>query len=871
MFSPPIAKSAKSAQRNANSSVRGGTPLHWDVKGMKPSYEPTAGKQQAAPAIEPALWDFAKVSVLPPMPPKRSRSRSYARELTGILQTKLAVGSVHDPAEAEADAMAARALGDRGVRAITPHSLPVAVRRKCACSESGEKCGHCKEEESRLLQRKATSSLQVAAAPPIVHRALSYSGRPLDAATRAYMEPRFGFDFGRVRVHTDADAAESANAIQAVAYTVNHSIAFSAGTYAPGTSTGRRLLAHELAHVIQQRSAPVLAQDKVVVGSVKDPVEQDAEQSARAVLSEGASVVSQPRMSSAAVIRRSPGPPASDAWATPQDFSEIREARPPLEFTKDNHSVTVNVTRRFQQCNFIKVDDARSGAFYNGSLSQLAIDYRHCKGSTVIDAFVKEFQDSQAKGVEAGVAVNIAGDNTQGRIEVGAIGQDTNTGNTGGVGAKVEGSLKTHGVDLNVTGKYVRNVLNKVAGGDPNEVDVSAGAGYGGVSGTVTGTNLNNRNRQVVVSGQGTWDKPEETRCSMCFEPAPKKIFECTEVLHTLPEPPKPETPEEQKPVTLNPEYRMYFAWDSVKPPEEDYLQAANDENLSNLKKDLAKPGYRVTAISGYASPEGLERRINRPLAKQRAEALAEKVKEALRELGHGGDAIPKPVGRSELLGSNPAPPSRHLRDAIAASGKHSAEDVTALLTGSEIVPSQMTSEFLDLFKRTTPDEWMQLFGLGADSSLRPEVEGAVNAFIASNGKGKRPWERVFRPLRFAAVHLEGTEMPAAPKKEESSASKPDVPAPRDGKPVPVTEEGQCDMYGEKAEREGGFGPAIDSSLLQPQSFIAKGKEGCPTAPGGGTGRTAGCDYTIPKKSDKAAPATSPPPLQGPSFAKKHL
>ena len=864
MFSPPI---AKSAQRNAINSGRGGTHLHSRVKCAELSYYPTAGKQQATSAIEPAPWDFAKVPVFPPGPPRPSWSHSRAGELFGILQTKLAVGSVHDAAEAEADAMAARALGDGSVSAIAPHSLPAAIQRKCGCSGSREKCDDCKEEESRPVQRKATCSLPAAAAPLIVHRALSNCGQPLDAATRAYLEPRFGFDFGHVRIHSDAVAAESASAIQALAYTVNHSIVFGAGTYAPGTSPGRRLLAHELAHVIQQRSAPALAQDKVPVGSGKDPVEQDAEQCARAVLSDGAAGVSQPRLSSAAVIRRSPDPPASDTWTTQQDIGDIREAKPPLEFTKDKHSVTVNVTRKYKRCNFIKVDDRRSAVFYNGSLSQLAIDYRSCKGSTVVDAFVKEFQDSQAKGVEAGVAVNVAGDKTQGRVEVGAIGQDATKTNTGGVGGRVEGSLTTHGVDLNVTGKYVRNILNKVAGSDPNEVDVSVGGAIGSTSVSVTGTDLTTGKRQVGVSVQGTWDKPEQTQCFICFSPAPTRVFECTEVLHTLSDPPKPDTPQEQKPVTLTPEYRMYFAWDSVNPSEEDYLNTATDDNMRKMKEDLAKPGYRVTQISGYASPEGLERVINRPLAQKRAKALAKVVRDALSALGRGSDSVPEPAGHSELLGNNPAPPSPHLRDAIAASGKHSAEEVTALLTGSEIVPSQMTAEFLDLFKRTTPDEWMQLFGLGADSSLRSEVEGAVNAFIGSNGKGKRPWERVFRPLRYASVYLKGTEMPVAPKREEPASSKPDVPASPDGKAVPVTEDGQCQMYGEKAEREGRFGPAIDASILEPQSFITKSKDDCATASNVGTGRTAGCNYTIPKKSDQTA---SPPP-PAPSFAPKRL
>ena len=87
--------------------------------------------------------------------------------------------------------------------------------------------------------------------PPIVHDVLRWPGRPLDAATRASMEARFGHDFSRVRVHTDDRAAESARAVRALAYTVGQDIVFGRGQFAP-TPAGRRLLAHELAHTIQQ-------------------------------------------------------------------------------------------------------------------------------------------------------------------------------------------------------------------------------------------------------------------------------------------------------------------------------------------------------------------------------------------------------------------------------------------------------------------------------------------------------------------------------------------------------------------------------------------------------------------------------------------
>ena len=186
------------------------------------------------------------------------------------------------------------------------------LQRKCACGGTPGPSGECAEcRRKRLtLQRRVTNQAESASAPPIVHEVLRSPGQPLDARTRAFMEPRFGhnfgwvrvhavpqmaspevqlgkpgdryeqeanrvagevmrtphagmangatrrggYDFGRVRVHTDAKADESARAVNALAYTVGSDVVFAAGRYAPGTPEGRRLLAHELAHVAQQES-----------------------------------------------------------------------------------------------------------------------------------------------------------------------------------------------------------------------------------------------------------------------------------------------------------------------------------------------------------------------------------------------------------------------------------------------------------------------------------------------------------------------------------------------------------------------------------------------------------------------------------------
>lgn len=106
------------------------------------------------------------------------------------------------------------------------------------------------------------------AAPAIVNKALDSPGHSLDVQTRAFLEPRFGRDLSRIRVHTDSHAAESARALNALAYTVRNDIVFGAEQYSPHNRRGRGLLAHEVSHVVQQSSLihPVVQYQKPDTG-----------------------------------------------------------------------------------------------------------------------------------------------------------------------------------------------------------------------------------------------------------------------------------------------------------------------------------------------------------------------------------------------------------------------------------------------------------------------------------------------------------------------------------------------------------------------------------------------------------------------------
>jgi outer membrane protein OmpA-like peptidoglycan-associated protein len=131
------------------------------------------------------------------------------------------------------------------------------------------KPGDSREREADRLAEQVTCSVEHASdrssdtrgttAPPSIHAVVRSPGQPLDPATRAVMEPRFGHDFSQVRIHSDTAAARSARDVNANAYTVGQDIVFGAGRFAPHTSDGRHLLAHELAHVVQTSADRSLA------------------------------------------------------------------------------------------------------------------------------------------------------------------------------------------------------------------------------------------------------------------------------------------------------------------------------------------------------------------------------------------------------------------------------------------------------------------------------------------------------------------------------------------------------------------------------------------------------------------------------------
>ncbi len=216
--------------------------------------------------------------------------RALGNEAFGVLQAKMTLGQPGDKYEQEADRVADAVMrmpepcGQRPeeqeeekeeevrtkplVGQITPlvqrqdevkdeeEEEEGPVQAKLLANTQVQRKGELEEDEDDgVLNAKSAPGQAPEVTPDLearINDMRSSDGQPLDSATRAFMEPRFGFNFSRVRVHTGSRAAETARAVNAQAFTLASNVVFGAGRYAPETHQGKRLMAHELTHVVQQ-------------------------------------------------------------------------------------------------------------------------------------------------------------------------------------------------------------------------------------------------------------------------------------------------------------------------------------------------------------------------------------------------------------------------------------------------------------------------------------------------------------------------------------------------------------------------------------------------------------------------------------------
>jgi len=731
------------------------------------------------------------------------------------------------------------------------------LRRKCACGGSGgaggDECEGCKKKKT--LHRWAASPSASAGVPSVVHDVLHSPGRPLDASVRAFMEPRFGHDFSHVRVHADAQAAESARGVNALAYTVGNHIAFAHGRYTPGTQAGRGLLAHELVHTLQDRGSSSL-HPSLEVGRSDDPAEHEADRVAGAVI-RGSTMPSVSPVHAPAQLRRTPDEPEA-----------LRTDLAHLPAPGHGPDARIHVIRTLTACECRKVPDVREGVFYNPDIQALAIAYRHCRGGTTADVYgqVESNVSSFLSGgtpptgtARIGFEINVVGRNVSGRATLEATGSTVS--GSQGVGGRAQVVFQGNSWRVFVTSDF----LHRLGAQQGDVLNFNLGARVGSITAEVQISDALSSSPQgtgaacidifggsarlcaTLSAGGGTGITPggelrvplggpevRHEECYQCLCPPPAKHYKCY-----LDIPPVEHDVQRQMEVEVPGEYRYYFRLDRPTPSEESELRGRSDSNLAAVGREVAAGGHVVT-ITGYASPEATEAH-NQSLSENRARTLAGLVRSRV----PAGTTLPEPDGGGELLGRRPSPsPTSHLGDVITANGFRSAEDISVLLLGEEIPRPELADQFVSLFQALPEDaDRLALFGLAPGDPLAPRVLTAIQAFLRYPHAGARPWEQVFRLLRVGVVRTSRPEQQTYTETERTSGSLTEI------------DESECNQHGQEAESSGAL-PPVPPEFRSPHRGREDRDVEC-TIEVRPEDRRGGCSYDFPADMRLGARAPS--------------
>jgi outer membrane protein OmpA-like peptidoglycan-associated protein len=696
---------------------------------------------------------------------------------------KLTVNQPNDIHELEADAVAEKVMSNPGTHAdkgfgFPFRSKPVEIQRKCA---------KCEEEEKNLQKKESGNS--TTPAYDTVNQALRSPGQPLDTSTRNFMESRFRYDFSQVKIHTNSIAAESARKVNAHAYTVGNSVVFARGQYTPDTTAGRKLLAHELTHTIQQAPAGRSAlQSKLNIGAINTPEETEAEHVAEQVANGAVNPVTQ--ISAVPVLRRQPAD-SSTTGTSEADFTseQKRGGQPRAAFVdagkRGEDNVRIAITRYLCNCDLRNVTEKHANAQLQ---PDTGFTLEFCRGRVVatLDGTVKP------SGLTKG-DVTLRGD-----INIAP--------NNGGVGANigVEGGVSNTGSEPQIRGKVdLRIGNNKVQGGISGEItkgldtgkidtDVVAGVKVGKYEVGVDVKNIQDKNRQIIPVFQGNLPGQEisDKTCQECRCPV---VYECREDI-----PPR----DYEEPVTYEisetTPLRYYFSLDTANDTTDPVLKAQSTQMLDEVARRV-KAGAKIESVMGYASPEDNRDRPtpNEQLSMSRAKHLRDLLTPKL-----GANVqLPQPEPGGELLGRTASIlPGSGLADAITEVGFKGPEEVTNFLVGDDITNAQLADQFLALLqnkKMQEPAARLSLFGIDAGSPAAPRLLTAIDRFIASKGKGRRPWENIFGYLRFATVKLVETHPETHMEKKSTSGSLSPT----------LMDDAKCKPYAQQAEANGSFGP----------------------------------------------------------------
>lgn len=608
------------------------------------------------------------------------------------------------------------------------------LQRKCACGGVPGLTGECDDcRRKRLaLQHRTDDQAEPSTVPPIVQEVLRSPGQPLGADTRAFVESRFGHDFSRVRIHADARAAESARAVNALAYTVGRDVVFGAGQYAPETMHGRKLLAHELAHVMQQRDTTYPLGGL----TLSDPMwEREADSAAEAA------VAGRP----AHVAQHAAGP----QLARQKLHTETLTA--PADAAKRK----VEVTRAVTPGKCAEVPVTRTTSDTQITRSGAAIEVSYCRGRTRAEARGElDYSDVVRRAVNAAPNFFTSGNPQQ------ALSDLERSFKQAEPRANVRFGLQVGGTKVGVTGTGTASVEGGVSGRAGATVGGRIGSTGVEVEGEVSGGTQEATQVGVKVSITPGAGAPEIPNCFKCVCEDPKITFACV----AEPGTPDKTPPSQPKQILYVP---LFFEYELTVPRtgrEADYWKAL-DSVVERLRE-----GYTIARIEGRTSPEG-------PLAGRRgfeggniklARSRGEQAQKDLQA------ALDKAIGREEFKGRDRDPETiRRLREARSASyevegqapgGAPSSAELFGVGKKGEVSERDMLEHLRETLKapeegKPDPLAEAHVIGEGLPPDVRAEVEAEVRVFREDRRGGKALKDRelletIYRPLRRALVVL---------------------------------------------------------------------------------------------------------------------
>ena len=463
-------------------------------------------------------------------------------------------------------------LGHDFARIPVLDETPGGVLQRCGATP----CGCSEHDDTPVMCQRSLGSADPSALPLIVRDVLPASGRPLDPGARAFFEPRFGNDFGAVRVHTDEPAARAAEAINASAFTVGSSIWFGRGKYQPETMSGRRLLAHELTHTIQQRGRPT-AQRSLRIGAASDPAEATADRAADAVLS-GRSI---PDIGTGGpIVRRAP-------TVTPvQNEPTLRDV-----VMDDKTHYRVRQINRPEQKTVEKGEDSGPTADVKLDKDNAWLQVDFCvRGNHDTHGTVKIGTDLPAQAIQELQTIGDAIKN--GTLSPAEAIREANVGAFASVSVIRSSQFS---VDISGGPTFQPFGPTKVTGGQ-GQIDVNTGRGWGAwIHGDVSESPGSHRSDVTITGGlKFDLERPREVKCMRTIV-TPDVSYTCEQI---TPAHDDPQTRPDRRPHTF------YFDYPSAKPASTGRTHALDVEAQCHLRKDLAD-GYRVVSIVGFASPEG--------------------------------------------------------------------------------------------------------------------------------------------------------------------------------------------------------------------------------------------------------------------------